>query len=52
MALPRGNWSSVSSIVVMQDVKNLSISEFFRHYISSKFEYISDKEYKLSLIHI
>ena len=48
--LAKGDWSSVSSIVAMQDVKNLSISELFRHYISSKFEYISDKEYKYTQV--
>ncbi|AHN26230.1 hypothetical protein GAPWK_1657 [Gilliamella apicola] len=48
--IAKGNWSSVSSIVAMQDVKNLSISELFRHYISSKFEYISDKEYKYTQV--
>ncbi|ORF45452.1 hypothetical protein [Gilliamella apicola] len=31
--IAKGNWSSVSSIIAMQDVKNLSISELFRHII-------------------
>lgn len=44
--ISKGNWITVSSTVAMQDVKNLGISESFRHYTSSKFEYISDKEYK------
>ena len=48
--LAKGNWSSVSSTVAMQDVKNLGISESFRHYTSSKFEYISDKEYKYTQV--
>lgn len=48
--IAKGNWITVSSTVAMQDVKNLSISELFRHYISSKFEYISDKEYKYTQV--
>lgn len=48
--LTKGDWYSVSSNLSIQDVKNLNISEFSRSYISSKFEYISDKEYKHTLI--
>lgn len=44
--IAKGIWGSVSSTVAMQDEKILSISESFRQYISNKFEYISDKEYK------
>lgn len=48
--LTKGDWYSVSSNLSIQDVKNLNISGFSRSYISSKFEYISDKEYKHTLI--
>ena len=48
--IAKGNWSSVSSIVAMQDVKNLIISEFANRYTSGKFEYISNKEYKYTRV--
>lgn len=48
--LTKGKWYSVSSIVAIQEVKNLNILELVRYYTSSKFEYISDKEYKYTQI--
>ena len=46
----KGDWNSVSSYVAIQDGRTLKISETARLSISSKFEYISDKEYKFTQI--